>query len=205
MKNSNYNGLCNFNEIMYDLNENDIIINPNNIKLLNIFKKVSKDSITTIFKGRAFNINTNDKRLLNSKKGNKDKLCYVSVKQSKDRKMYINDLVLENKQKSFKVISPTAVKGAYSGFDKLFILNENEVHSDSYVSFFIKNRKEAESLKTYLNTKIVNKLLSIRKVSQTISKDTCKYILLVPFDRVWTDEKICKYFDLDYNKISKML
>ena len=48
----------------------------------------------------------------------------------------------------------------------------------------------------YLNTKFVNKLLSIRKISQHIKPDTCKWIPIVPFDREWTDEELFKYFDL---------
>jgi len=196
-KNSNYNGFCKFNGVIYDLNLTDKILNPKYFEIIKIFKKF--ENIQKIFVGRCFGIETNDKRIIDDK--NNNIVCYVSVKQNKDRKRYIN-LKVNNEMKFWKVISPTAVKGAYSGFDKLFILNEDEVHSGSYVSFKVETEFQANSLKSYLQTKIVNKLLSIRKVSQTISKDTCKYIPLVPFDRNWTDEKIYEYLKLSQEQIN---
>ena len=117
--------------------------------------------------------------------------------------MYIN-LTLDKKDKFWKVISPTAVKGAYSGFNYLNILNTLEVHNSSYVSFKVKTEDEAKSLISYLRTNIVNKLLSIRKISQTISKDTCKYIPLIPFDRTWSDPEIYKYFKLTKDEIKQI-
>lgn len=49
---------------------------------------------------------------------------------------------------------------------------------------------------SYLNTKFSNFLLSLRKVSQSIKPDTCKWIPIVPFDREWTDELLLDYFNL---------
>jgi site-specific DNA-methyltransferase (adenine-specific) len=185
---------------MYDLKENDKILNPKNITMIRIFEKY--ENITSIFTGRYFKIETNDNRLKKIEDINEnDLICYVSKKQSKTRKMCI-DKTLTAKDKFWKVISPTGVKGAYSGFSDLYILNENEVHSASYVSFKVKTEKEAQSLLSYLKTNTVNKLLSIRKVTQTVSNDTCKYIPLVPFDRLWTDDEIFKYFNLTRNEIT---
>ena len=47
-----------------------------------------------------------------------------------------------------------------------------------------------------MKTKLANKLLSLRKISQDIKPDTLKWIPLVPFDREWTDEKLFEYFNL---------
>ena len=52
------------------------------------------------------------------------------------------------------------------------------------------------SLLSYLKTNFANYLLGIRKVSQTVKGDTCKWIPMVPFDREWTDEKLFEHFKL---------
>lgn len=46
-----------------------------------------------------------------------------------------------------------------------------------------------------------DKLLSLRKITQDIKPDTCKWIPIVPFDRIWTDEELYKYFDLTPEEI----
>ena len=198
-KNTNHNGLCNFNSKLYDLNSNKIIINPKYLSIIDIFK--NNESIDKLFIGRG-KIETNDERFSKTKIPNNDIECWVSTKQSKNRKLYINK-TLKEQEKYWKVISPTAVKGAYSGFDndKLFVLNENQIHSGSYVSFKVQNEKKANSLLSYLKTEFVNKLLSIRKISQTISKDTLKYIPLVPLNTEWNDRKIYDHFKLSDEQI----
>ena len=52
---------------------------------------------------------------------------------------------------------------------------------------------------SYLDTKFANYMLSIRKISQDISENTCKWIPLVPLDREWSDDKVCEYLKLDQN------
>ena len=193
-KNSEYNDICKFNGIPYDLNSTDKILNPKYIEIINAFKKYK--SIDNYFIGRYFKIETNDKIL--DDKG--ETCCYVSKKQSINRKKFIN-YKLKNEDKFWKVISPTAVKGAYSGFNELFILNNNEIHNDSYVSFKVNNNCEAESLISYLKTDLVNLLLSIRKISQTISKDTIKYIPMVPLNKIWNNESVYEYFKLNKKEI----
>lgn len=55
---------------------------------------------------------------------------------------------------------------------------------------------------SYLNTNFANKLLSIRKISQHINPDTCKWIPMVPFDREWTDNQLYEYFNLTEEEIN---
>jgi site-specific DNA-methyltransferase (adenine-specific) len=83
------------------------------------------------------------------------------------------------------------------------IATPDEIHTGSYISFEVHNREEAESLLSYLETKLVNYLLSIRKTTQHISKNTCKLIPLVPFDRIWNDQLLIDYFGLSIEE-SKM-
>ena len=55
--------------------------------------------------------------------------------------------------------------------------------------------KEAKNVST--NAKIYFNMLSIRKISQDISENTCKWIPLVPLDRIWSDDKVCDYLQIE--------
>ena len=44
-------------------------------------------------------------------------------------------------------------------------------------------------------------MLSLRKNSQLISKNTCKWIPLVPLNKEWTDDEVYKYFKLSEDEI----
>jgi len=44
-------------------------------------------------------------------------------------------------------------------------------------------------------------MLSLRKNSQLISTNTCKWIPLVPLNKEWTDKKVYKYFKLSEGEI----
>ena len=47
-------------------------------------------------------------------------------------------------------------------------------------------------------------MLSLRKISQHINSDTCKWIPLPPLDRNWTDDKVYKYFELTKDEIQSV-
>ena len=91
---------------------------------------------------------------------------------------------------NFGKLLPKSAYGAFSGFGEIFIGNPEEVATGSYISFKVENEFQAKSLKSYLETDIVNKLLSIRKITQDISENTCKWIPLVPLDRIWDNKKV---------------
>ncbi len=63
------------------------------------------------------------------------------------------------------------------------------------------NFEEANSLMSYMKTKLVNYLLSSKKVSQHISKKTVENIPLVPLNRIWYDEDVYGYFGLNNEEI----
>ncbi len=44
-------------------------------------------------------------------------------------------------------------------------------------------------------------MLSLRKISQDISENTCKWIPLIPLDRIWNDKLVYDYFKLSFNEI----
>ena len=84
----------------------------------------------------------------------------------------------------------------------MFIGNTNEIHTGSYISFKVNNENEANSLLSYLKCRLPNFMLSLRKISQHTSSSTCKWIPLIPLDRIWTDGQIYDYFKLTDEEIN---
>jgi site-specific DNA-methyltransferase (adenine-specific) len=142
--------------------------------------------------GRFFGVETNDKRFNDSGKIK----CFVSLQKSKDRCKYLNNYEFTEKNTFWKVITAEA-NGKSPKFGEKFIGTPNEVHTGSYISFRVANEEEAKSLLSYLETKFANHMLSVRKISQHINGDVCKWIPLVPLDRIWTDDAVCEYLKID--------
>lgn len=197
LKNSKYHGKCRFNGIIYDLSKYDVIVKPEYFSFIEKFK--DKPSLESIYKGRFFGIESNDKRLKKSGKI----LCYVSTLQNKNRKMYIDNYKMTKDNSFWKVFTPKA-NGNYPCFGYINIAKPNEIHTGSYISFKVNNKKEAESLVSYMKTHLVNFMLSIRKNTQNISGDTCKWIPLVPLNRKWDNKSVYKYFKLTPSEIKKI-
>lgn len=200
--NKKYNGKCkivnNLNEFNIFLNKHDILI-PN-VKYYELINKLNKyTSLSTIYLGRYFNIESNDKNLIDTKT-NKDFIkCYVS--QQKGFIKYINKKEIKKEINIWKVITPSASGNGCDGFGKLFIGKQNEVHTGSFISFKINTEKEAESLLSYLKCKLPNFMLSLRKITKQINNETCKWIPLPPLDRIWNDEGVYKYYKISRGEI----
>jgi site-specific DNA-methyltransferase (adenine-specific) len=199
-----YEGLCNFCSennkgicSMIQLNKYDILIY--NSKYYTIINKLIKyENISKLYKGRYFNIKSNDKRLSNTKKNSNYIKCYVS--QQKGNIKYIDKTNIKVNINNWKVITSESY-GASKYFGNIFIGKPNEVYTQSYISFEVKNETEANSLKSYLKTKLANFMLSLRKNTQHISEDTIKWIPLPPLDREWNNDNTYKYFELKEKEI----
>lgn len=191
LKDALYDGLCLFNGVQYDLSKYDCLIKPKYHKIIDIV--MNMESINKLYMGRYFGVETNDKRF----KDNGKIKCYVSTLKSKDRCKYIDNYDFNEKNTFWKVITPEASFKAFSGFGEKFIGKPNEVHTGSYISFRVNNEEEAKSLLSYLDTKFANHMLSVRKISQHINGDVCKWIPLVPLDRTWSDDKVCEYLKIE--------
>jgi hypothetical protein len=192
-----YKGLCNYNGSKIQLNKYDILIDS---KYYNIIEKLSKyDNLTKIYLGRFYGIESNDKRLINDNKKDYIK-CYVS--QQKGFIKYIKKDDIKKEYNFYKVITARAAYEANSKFGNTFIGNLDEVHTGSYISFKVSSEKEAESLLSYMKSKLCNFMLSLRKISQDINESTCKWIPLPTLDKVWIDEEVYKYFKLTKEDIN---
>ena len=192
LKDANHEGVCLFNGAKYDLCKYDCVVKPMYHNVIDAANGM--ESITQIYCSSGyFKYRTNDNRLQDSG----DVKCYVSTLKSKDRCKYIDCYDFDEKNSFWKVITARAAFGAFSGFGAKFIGSPSEIYTDSYISFRVESEDEAKSLLSYLDTKFANHMLSIRKISQDISENTCKWIPLVPLDRIWTDDAVCEYLKID--------
>ena len=106
-----------------------------------------------------------------------------------------------NKIQTYKVAYPKAVKSGGIPYTKsqLFIMNPNQICTETYmvITNFI-SKSKAEIFLNYLNTDFVRFLISLKKITQDITKETWS---LVPYfeeqNNHWTDTKLFEYFDLN--------
>lgn len=192
LKDSNHDGECLFNGTPYDLSKYDCIIKPEHHPLVDIVSAMS--SVNQLYKGRFFGIETNETTRFSDTGTVK---CFVSLQNSKNRYKYMDNYDFTESNTFWKVITAEAAHGAFSGFSEIFIGKPDEVHTGSYISFRVNNEDEAKSLLSYFETKFANHMLSIRKISQHINGNVCKWIPLLPLDRIWSDDTVCEYLKID--------
>jgi site-specific DNA-methyltransferase (adenine-specific) len=197
--NKDYNGLCLFNDTLINLDKYDIIVQESKYYKL-IDRIIYKLNILQLYKPQQYyGIKSNDNRLVD--KAEVDQIL-VYVSKQKGFKKYIDKKYIDVDVTKWKVITARASHEGNSSFGNKFIGKPNECHSQSYISFEVKNEVEAKSLLSYLQCKLPNLLLSVRKLSQDICADTCKWIPLVPLDRIWSDEQLFEYFKFSKELIS---
>jgi site-specific DNA-methyltransferase (adenine-specific) len=197
---NNHQGGCLLNNTHVNLSKYDIVVNP---KYYSIIDKVSKfDGLEKICKGQSYSgIITNDKRLSSIKKNDEQIKCYVSKVNGYEKWIDRDQIRSSIDLEKWKVITAES-NGSYPKFGNKIISGPNEICNQSYIVFEVNNKDECESLLSYLNTKTVNFLLSIRKISQHIKPNTCKWIPIIPFDREWTDEMLYEHFNLTDDEIN---
>ena len=101
----------------------------------------------------------------------------------------------------WKVITTEAAYEHKSGFGNTFIGKPDEIHTGSYISFKLSNEDEAKSLLSYMKCRLPNFMLSLRKNSQHINEDVCKWIPLPPLNKEWTNKEVYKHFKLSETDI----
>ncbi len=196
MIDTDYTGLCLYNNTYIDLGIFDIILESKYHSL--VLKILHFDKITKLYAGRCYGIETNDTRLSNEMKDGFIK-CYIA--QGKGFIKYIDkNSIKRSEVKKYKVVTARA-NGSKGEFGNSFIALPDEVHSGSYISFVVNSQQEAESLLSYIRCKLPNFYLSLRKKSQDISDSTCMWIPLPPLDKIWNDKDVYDYFGITENEL----
>ena len=195
LKDTKHKGDCNFNGSITKLNKYDVFIDGKFHDLID--KLVKFDSVITLYLGRYFGIESNDKRLKNDKTQDTIK-CYVS--QQKGFEKNIDKKEIKKEYNFWKVITAEA-NGGNKCFGNIFIGQPDEIHTGSYISFKVSNENEAKSLISYMKCRLPNFMLSLRKMSQHSNESTCKWIPLPPLNKEWTDDEVYNYFKLSEDDI----
>jgi hypothetical protein len=125
--------------------------------------------------------------------------CYVSKKKGSIK--YVDSVWIKNSYNFWKVFSPQACGKINDGFKTLIIGSPDEIASQTFFTFKVNSRLEAESLKSYLETDYANFMLKLRKIDHHINKNTLKWILLPPLNQIWTNDSINAFFGLTKREI----
>ena len=192
-KDAAYGGPCLFNGTPYRLNKYDSVVDPAYHAVID--QLANRPGITSLYKGRFFKIETTDPRLKATGSPGAT-VCYVSAVRAKNRINYIENFIFNSENTFWKVFTPKAAHEAHSGFGEIFIGNPDEIHSNSYLSFAVATQREAVSLASYLKTDFANRMLAMRKISHNLCADTCKWIPLLPLDRLWDDAGVAVYLGI---------
>lgn len=191
----NYKGITKFNDVEINMNKYDIIVEPRFHHLLD--KLVVEPSLSERYCSQGTFLTSETEKLLTSEG---EIRCYVS--KAKGLTKYIAKDKIKQDFKYWKVITPAAAYSGTSGFADMYILNEHEIHSRSYISLRVTTQEEAENLRSYLNCKLVHILLSLRKQTHNLCNMNCfKWIPMVPLDRKWDNDTLHEYFKLETKDI----
>lgn len=107
---------------------------------------------------------------------------------------------------TWKVMTPAAYgeRGAKPAMvlGPSFIAESPSVCTQTYLFFYVSTRKKAESLQSYLNTRLFRFLVSLRKITQHATRATYTWVPQQKWDRVWTDEALYAKYGLSAEEIA---
>ena len=107
---------------------------------------------------------------------------------------------------TWKVLVPQAFNGGdavpHQILGKPLIAPSPSVCTQSFLFFYIKSRKSAQSLQSYYTTRFFRFLVSLRKITQHATHSTYAWVPQQKWDRTWTDKALYKKYDLTKDDIA---
>jgi site-specific DNA-methyltransferase (adenine-specific) len=199
-KDASHCGYCYFNFSLCDLNKYDILVPPRFQSILDKVLMKMETNLSTICYGQNYSgIKSNDTRLC-SKASTGYYKCYISNKSGFFK--YVPPSALHNRDyDKWKVLTVEA-NGYWKYFGRTEIGAPGDVCNQSFIVFEVDDLDQAVSLCSLLNTKLINFLMGIRKCSQHINPDTCKWIPLLPLNRIYSDAFLYDLYHLDCFEIA---
>ena len=101
---------------------------------------------------------------------------------------------------TWKLLVPQAFNGGdavpHQILGKPLIAPSPSVCTQSFLFFRVNSHKAAESLQSYYTTRFFRFLVSVRKITQHATHSTYTWVPQQAWDRVWTDEALCKKYSL---------
>jgi site-specific DNA-methyltransferase (adenine-specific) len=70
------------------------------------------------------------------------------------------------------------------------------VCTQTYLFFYVSSKKKAESIQSYVRTRFVRFLVSLRKMTQDATRSTYTWVPQQTWDRVWTDAELYKKYGI---------
>lgn len=195
--------------IARDLNEHDILVRD--IQGLDILNKVlaaREPSIVEILSAdKEFGWTSNFDGFHQHKKPTDIPLYYT-----RGGKRLVGGIPRKDVTKSshlidtWKVMTPAAYgeRGARPAMvlGPSFIAESPSVCTQTYLFFYLPSKKHAESLQSYLQTRFVRFLVSLRKITQHATRATYTWVPQQTWDRVWTDAALYKKYRLSKSEIA---
>ncbi len=83
-----------------------------------------------------------------------------------------------------------------------FIAEAPSVCTQTYLFFYLDSEKKAESVQSYLQTRFLRFLVSLRKITQHATRSTYSWVPLQKWNRMWTDEALYKKYGLSDEDIA---
>jgi len=101
---------------------------------------------------------------------------------------------------TWKVLVPEAFNGGdgvpHQIMGKPLIAPSPSVCTQSFLFFYVRSGKEAESIRSYYRTRFFRFLVSLRKITQHATRSTYTWVPQQKWHRIWTDEALCKKYSL---------
>lgn len=202
---SKHNGTTSFfnvksNEVSeIDLSQSSIIIRDSLSR--SIVEKIQNRTETFVsdiaWSWNPFNISSNYFEKNNESK-NGDLQCFTKrmiIKKITKTKITKN---LDQIDK-YKVAYPKAVKtgGVPYSKEQLFILGKNQICSESYMIIdSFESQKSAKNLLKFLQNDLIRFLISLKKITQDITKETWSLVPYLDTSKDWTDAKLFEHFSI---------
>lgn len=83
-----------------------------------------------------------------------------------------------------------------------FVAPNPSVCTQSYLFVYVNSKKAAESVESYVRTKFLRFLVSLRKITQHATRSTYTWVPQQSWDRTWTDEALFKKYKLTKDDIA---
>jgi len=83
-----------------------------------------------------------------------------------------------------------------------FIASPPSVCTQTYLFFHLSSQEQAESVQSYLTTRFLRFLVSLRKITQHASPATYTWVPQQPWDHIWTDAELVEKYGLTDDEIA---
>jgi site-specific DNA-methyltransferase (adenine-specific) len=90
----------------------------------------------------------------------------------------------------------------HSVLGRPFVAPNPSVCTQTYLFFYLDSKRAAESVESYLRTRFLRFLVSLRKITQHATRSTYTWVPQQTWDRTWTDNELYKKYNLTKDDIA---